>query len=374
MNNPANFIFATCQAGAEAALRKEIPENHPELKLAFSRPGFVTFKVDAENRLPDRYTLKSTLARTSGWSLGRTESENSADIVASIIENASEALGSADVIHVWQRDRKMPGAGGFEPGVSVLATEIGQQIVTAMEASGKFKNKPSLNRIARPDAFVFDVCVVEPNQWWYGFHEANSTPGRWPGGVPMMDTEVDPISRAYFKLKEALLWSGIHVSEGDICAELGSAPGGACQLLLEKGATVLAIDPAELDPEVLSHPNLTHIRRRGHEVKRRDFRDVRWLFADISMVPNYTLDTVSEIVAHESVNVKGMALNLKLSNWEMLDSVPAWIKRVKELGFKYVRTRQLAFNRQEICLVAAKDKFVLRSGKKKVQTSQGKQQ
>ena len=370
MNKPANFIFATCQAGAEAALRKEIPQNHPELKLAFSRPGFVTFKVDAENRLPDRYSLKSTLARTSGWSLGRAESENSAEIVASMIEAAGEAMARADVIHVWQRDRKMPGAGGFEPGVSVLATEVGQQIIAAMEASGKFEKVPTLNKVARPDAFVFDVCMVEPNQWWYGFHEANSTAGRWPGGVPMMDTENDPISRAYFKLKEALLWSGIHVSEGDVCAELGSAPGGACQLLLEKGAKVIAIDPAELDPEVLKHPNLTHIRRRGHEVKRRDFRDVRWLFADISMVPNYTLDTVSEIVAHDSVDVKGMALTLKLTNWEMLDSVPAWIKRVKELGFKYVRTRQLAFNRQEICLIAAKDKFVLRSGKKKSQASQ----
>jgi 23S rRNA (cytidine2498-2'-O)-methyltransferase len=181
----------------------------------------------------------------------------------------------------------------------------------------------------------------------------------------MLDTDSDPVSRAYFKLKEALLWSGIHVSEGDVCAELGSAPGGACQLLLEKGAQVIAIDPAELEPEVAEHPKLTHIRRRGHEVKKRDFREVRWLFADINMVPKYTLDTVSEIVAHDSVDIKGMALTLKLANWDLLDSVPKWIRRVKDLGFKYVRTRQLAFNRQEICLIAAKDKFVLRSGKKK---------
>ncbi|QEG20906.1 SAM-dependent methyltransferase [Mariniblastus fucicola] len=366
MNNPANFIFAACQAGAEAALRKEIPENHPELKLAFSRPGFVTFKVDPNNRLPDRYSLKSTLARTSGWSLGRAESENSAEIVASILENGAEQLAAADVIHVWERDRKVPGSGGFEPGVSVLANEVGQQVLAAMEASGKFSNKPALNRLARPDSVVFDICVVEPNQWWYGFHEANTSAGRWPGGVPMFDTDVEPISRAYFKLKEALLWSGIPVSEGDVCAELGSAPGGACQLLLEMGALVIAIDPAELEADVLKHPNLNHIRRRGHEVKKRDFRDVRWLFADISMVPNYTLDTVSAIVSHDAVNIKGMALTLKLTNWELLDSVPAWIQRVKDLGFKYVRTRQLAFNRQEICLIAAKDKFVLRAGKKRV--------
>ena len=364
--NNANFIFASCQAGSEAALRKEIPANHPELKLAFSRPGFVTFKVDPENRLPDRYTLKSTLARTSGWSLGRAESDNSSEIIAAIVENAGETLAQADVIHVWERDRKIPGAGGFEPGVSVLADEAGQQLIAAMKlAPEKFRKEPTLNKSAKPDSIVFDVCIVEPNQWWFGFHEANSTAGRWPGGVPMFDTDADVASRAYFKLKEALLWSGLPVSAGDVCAEIGSAPGGACQLLLEMDAKVIAIDPAEMEPELLKHENLNHIRRRGHEVRKRDFRDVRWLFADITMVPNYTLDTVSEIVAHDSVNIKGMALTLKLTNWELLESVPAWIQRVKDLGFKYVRTRQLAFNRQEICLIAAKDKFIVRSGKKR---------
>lgn len=366
MTNTAKFIFVSCQAGAEAALRKEVPGNHKELKLAFSRPGFVTFKVDPENRLPDRFTLKSTLARTSGWSLGRVESDKSENIIAKIIEDASEILARASVIHVWERDRKMPGAGGFEPGVSVLATEVGQQLLAAMKSMpDKFPNEPTLNKVARPDAFVFDLCVVEPNQWWFGFHEANSTAGRWPGGVPLFDTEADPVSRAYFKLKEALLWSGLPIAEGDVCAELGSAPGGACQLLLEKGAKVLAIDPAEMEPEILAHPSLTHIRRRGHEVKKRDFRDVRWLFADITMVPNYTLDTVSEIVAHDAVDIKGMALTLKLTNWDLLESVPDWIARIKALGFKHIRTRQLAFNRLEICLIAAKDKFILRSGKKR---------
>ena len=156
-----------------------------------------------------------------------------------------------------------------------------------------------VNRVANPDARVFDICLVEPNEWWFGFHTANTTAGRWPGGVPKIDTDFEPISRAYFKLKEALLWSGMRVSEGDLCAELGSSPGGACQLLLEMGANVLAIDPAELDEEVLQHPNLIHIRRRGHEVRKREFRDVKWLFSDINMVPQYTLDTVSAIVSHD---------------------------------------------------------------------------
>ena len=228
------------------------------------------------------------------------------------------------------------------------------------------------------DVFIYNRSTGELRNLTNGGNGASEDPvlskdGRWlafvtratnlPTNVP--DTNADVASRAYFKLKEALLWSGLPVSAGDVCAEIGSAPGGACQLLLEMDAKVIAIDPAEMEPELLKHENLNHIRRRGHEVRKRDFRDVRWLFADITMVPNYTLDTVSEIVAHDSVNIKGMALTLKLTNWELLESVPAWIQRVKDLGFKYVRTRQLAFNRQEICLIAAKDKFIVRSGKKR---------
>jgi 23S rRNA (cytidine2498-2'-O)-methyltransferase len=362
-SNPSNFVFVTCQAGAEAAARKEIPNHHPELKLAFSRPGFVTFKIEEGKQLAEKFALKSTLARTAGWSLGRAESESASEIVAKILED--ETLAKADVIHVWERDRKVPGTGGFEPGVSVLASEAGEQIVAAMKSDDRFKKVPALNVAAKPDQLVFDVCLVEPNQWWFGFHVVSTVAGRWCGGVPAIDTESEPISRAYFKLKEAIMWAGFPIAEGDICAEIGSAPGGASQLLLEMGAQVIGIDPAEMDFE---HDNLVHIQRRGHEVKKRDFRNVQWLFADINMVPTYTLDTVSEIVAHSSVDIKGLALTLKLTNWEMLEKVPEWIARIKGLGFKLVKTRQLAFNRQEICLIAAKDRFLLRAGKQKLES------
>ena len=115
---------------------------------------------------------------------------------------------------------------------------------------------------------VFDVVMVEPNQWWFGFHYATTPALRWPGGVPLIDHQVDCVSRAYLKLQEALLWSGIGIKPEDNCLEIGSAPGGGCQLLLEKGARVLAVDPAEMDPEILAHDYLTHLKCRGRDVKK----------------------------------------------------------------------------------------------------------
>lgn len=259
----------------------------------------------------------------------------------------------------------MPGKRGFVPGVSILSEEIGKLISKRLADEGK---TVPVNRIAKADERVFDLVLVQPNQWWFGYHFATTVAGRWPGGVPMTDTSIERISRAYYKASEAINWSGISILPGDCCAEIGSSPGGCCELLLEKGAKVIAIDPGEMEAVLLSNPNFTHIRRRGHEVKKRDFQNVKWLFADLNMDPNYTLNIVEEIVVHDATDIKGLVLTMKLADWNLVENVPDYMKRVREMGFAVVKARQLAFNRQEFCLVAVKDKFVLRIGKKRSAT------
>ena len=275
----------------------------------------------------------------------------------------SPAWQSCTDLHVWQRDPAVPGTRGFEPGVSPLAASVAESF-TSVER-GADAPPLAINRVASPDAVVMDVVLVEPNQWWHGFHIASTTPARWPGGVPLMDTSAEQISRAYYKIFEAMLWAGIHLGEGDTVAEIGSAPGGSCQRLLELGANVIAIDPAEMEDAIVQHENLTWIRRKGQEVRKRDFRDVGWLVTDMSATPSYTLETVGEIVAHRDVDIKGLILTLKLTDLAMVQQIPDWIDAVRKMGFGVVKARQLAFNRREFCLVAAKDRYLLRSRKRK---------
>ena len=128
---------------------------------------------------------------------------------------------------------------------------------------------------------------------------------------------------------------------------------------------MIAIDPAELEPSIAADENLKYIRARGKEVKKRELRNVRWLFVDLNAAPKYTLDTVEEIVTNQHVTkVMGLVLTLKIPEGKLFDEIPTWIQRVKSFGFQYARTRQLAFNRREICLIGVRDKFALRSGKK----------
>ena len=347
-----------CQNGAEAAARKEVL-GLDGFKLAFSLPGFLTFKVDPE-KITEKFSLPVTLARTYGWSLGKVVGENAEELVKQIYRQP--IIESCQHMHIYERESLVPGSKGFEPGISVLAEEIARLFAAQ---AGLLGRNVAINRIAQIEQKVLDVVIVKPNEWWYGYHWTGNKPSRWPGGVPIFDTTEEKASRAYFKLKEALLWSGIKIRPGDVCAEIGSAPGGACQLLLEMGAKVIAIDPAELEPEIEQHENLTYIRRRGHEVKKKDLKDVRWLLADLNIAPQYTLDSIRDIAGHDRVDIRGLIVTLKLSDWNLVDAIPQYIDQVKGMGFQLVKARQLAFNRQEFCLAAVKDKFMLRAGQRK---------
>ena len=81
----------------------------------------------------------------------------------------------------------------------------------------------------------------------------------------------DKVSRAWLKLDEAIASFGIALTPGERACELGAAPGGSCQRLLEAGLEVVGIDPAVIDPRVANHPRFTHWRKRSRDVKLREF-------------------------------------------------------------------------------------------------------
>ena len=113
-----------------------------------------------------------------------------------------------------------------------------------------------------------------------------------------------------------------------------------------------ANDPAEMDAQVLAHPNFTHVRARSRDVQRNVFRDCRWLIVDAHVAPNYTLDTLEGIQKQPGTLPAGLVLTLKLTEPRLAEDVPALAERIRALGYGNVRMRQLAFNRQEVCAVA----------------------
>jgi 23S rRNA (cytidine2498-2'-O)-methyltransferase len=108
---------------------------------------------------------------------------------------------------------------------------------------------------------------------------------------------------------------------------------------------------------VLTDPHFTHIRRRSTQVRRRLFRKMRWLTADMNVAPRYTLDAVEAIVTHAEVSIRGLLLTLKLPEWDLAGRVPEYLDRVRSWGYNVVRARQLQHNRREICVAALQKPF-----------------
>jgi 23S rRNA (cytidine2498-2'-O)-methyltransferase len=166
----------------------------------------------------------------------------------------------------------------------------------------------------------------------------------------------DKVSRAWLKLDEAIATFAIPFAPGQRACELGAAPGGSCQRLLEAGLDVVGIDPAIIDPRVASHPRFTHWRKRSRDVKLREFRGFDWVVSDMNIDPVSTLEALGRIVAEAGVRPRGIVATLKLPAWSRAEALPAWLTTFREWGY-VPQVRQLSTGGREICCLA------LRSGR-----------
>jgi 23S rRNA (cytidine2498-2'-O)-methyltransferase len=356
MPDRPEFLFVTCQVGAAGALKEELGRRLPGCRLAFSRPGFLTFKLPEGHRLPADVDLQLVFARAYGFSLGKA----AASSLDELAQSAWQVYGARPFrrIHAWQRDLAEPGEYGFEPSITPAALEAHAALLRHCPRPEKLAAEAGdLLRPARRGDFVFDCVLMEADQWWIGHHRVSSVASYWPGGMNRLELPAHAVSRTWLKMEEALRWSQLPIPRGARVAEIGSAPGGASQALLARGLIVTGIDPAAMDAAVLEHPHFTHIRRRSTQVRRREFRKIRWLTADMNVAPNYTLDAVEGIVTHPEVHIRGLLLTLKLPQWKLAAHIPEYLDRIRGWGYNLVSARQLQHNRLEICVAALQKPF-----------------
>lgn len=348
MPESPEFLFITCQVGAEQALKRELAHYRPTFRFAYSRPGFLTFKLPANHRLADDFELHAVFARAYGFSLGKVAVEN-ADATAREVWKLAEGC-ELTALHVWPRDRFAPGEHGYEPSQTDESRAVEELLRRAApDAVAHLRTKEPTKK----GDLVLDVIVIEPKLWWVGYHRASTLATRRPGGLfDEIKLPYEAVSRAYLKMEEALRWSKLPVKPGDHAVEIGCAPGGSCQALLRRNLLVTGIDPAEMHPAVIDHPNFTHIRKRGSEVRKREFSTAKWLMTDMNVAPNYTLDTVEAIVTHKDVDIVGLLLTLKLLDWSQADHIADYVSRVQSWGYDKIQCRQLQHNRREFCLAA----------------------
>jgi 23S rRNA (cytidine2498-2'-O)-methyltransferase len=351
----SQFAIFTCQAGAEMPLKREIAESAPQWVPAFSRPGVVTMKNTGEPIADSSRLPPLVFARTRSLSLGRITGEHADEMAPQVWSLAAETMAGDNkfALHVWQRDEHLPGDMNFEPHISPLAEETRAKLLEHAPAD-RIAGSPA----ARIGSKAIDVLMVEPGDWLVGWHRVAKRSERWPGGLFPIEASDDVISRAYLKLAEALAWAQLPTSPGELWVEIGCAPGGASQCLLDHDFRVIGIDPADIDESLQDEPRFVHLKMRSADVPRRDLQEVRWLAADMNVAPRYTLDAVESIVGNKKIAIRGLVLTLKLSGWHLAvpERLASYAKRVQSWGFRDVRIKQLAHNRHELCLVAMRSR------------------
>lgn len=345
----STFDYVACQHGAEPTLKQVFCEPNGPYRLAYSQKGLVTLKSNFAIPCWSKVLPTHPLVRSRGHILKKCEGEVAETLVQEIVEEY-RALDWTD-LHVWQRDIAQPGWHGFEPGRSALARYVAEAFEKRLSELEDARSQ-KVNQIAGMESRVLEVIIDEPNRWWLATRFVQSVEDGWVGGVYVPHEPADMISRAYLKIAEAICWSQMPIRPGDQVVEIGSSPGGACQHLIDLGAKVTGVDPAEMDPRIAEHPSFEHWRARSLQVKRKAFAPFRFLICDANVAPNYTLDTIESIVTYPTTSVEGLIMTIKLSSWEQAENISDHLERVRSWGFTQVAARQLAHNRREYCIAA----------------------
>jgi 23S rRNA (cytidine2498-2'-O)-methyltransferase len=213
----------------------------------------------------------------------------------------------------------------------------------------------AVESIKKPQVVVSLLCA--DMQAYAGISLARDNLSDWPGGMRHYAQLPEQISRAEFKLLEALETFGVSLPDKGDALDLGAAPGGWTRLLLDAGMRVVAVDPARLDARLdrrvehyrgyaENYLEEAVARRKKFDVitsdMRMDAREAARLLVEAKSClrpDGFIISTLK--LPHAAIDIEPMR-NLK----EAL--------RLLEKHFGVVQGRQLFHNRQEVTVIAAR--------------------
>jgi 23S rRNA (cytidine2498-2'-O)-methyltransferase len=328
-----DFLLIACQGGAEAAVRLRQPAVLPRVRPAAWRRGLVSFRLEDGFDPPDDFFPDVVFARAVIRCLGQVTGDSAATLAAAAVALAGPAAWRN--VHVWARDSRA------ELPLAELRTAV-------LAACGLPTTTPE---VAAAGDLVLDCVVDSPDRWWVGWHRVGCPASGWPGGVFPGALPEGKVSRAWLKLDEAIASLAIPLQAGERAVELGAAPGGSCQRLLEAGLSVVGIDPAVIADSVVAHPGFTHWRMRSRDVRLRAYRGFDWVVADMNIDPTSTMESLERVVTAPLCRPRGIIATLKLPEWSRAAAVDDWLAAFRGWGFRPM-ARQLSTGGREICVVA----------------------
>jgi 23S rRNA (cytidine2498-2'-O)-methyltransferase len=112
------------------------------------------------------------------------------------------------------------------------------------------------------------------------------------GEVRFVESKQGPPCRAYLKLWEVFSRIQKMPAPGDVCLDAGASPGGWTWALQQLGANVLAVDRAELAPEIMRMPGVTFRNASSFSILPDQNNHFDWIFCDVACYPEKLFDWV----------------------------------------------------------------------------------
>ena len=144
------------------------------------------------------------------------------------------------------------------------------------------------------------------------------------GHYEFIEDKVNPPNRAYLKLWEALSLMNCHPQEGELCLDLGAAPGGWTWVLSQFKARVIAVDKAPLIDTVGNLSNVEYQQQSAFALNPADFATVDWLCSDVICYPERLLKLIELWLC--TGKVARMICTIKLQgqeDWQSLQALQA---------------------------------------------------
>jgi 23S rRNA (cytidine2498-2'-O)-methyltransferase len=323
---PGSWLW-TCRAGFEAQLYEELAwgKKSPILlgpALIASEP------FTGENPLPQ----PPTFARM-GFLIS--------DVVRTPVDAAAALPDEPCRVQVWVPDTDVANARSGE-------AVAWQDTIAAIRSEEGLVDPETPWKASEAGAWLGQVCLIGPGVAVVGKVRARDALSLSAGGRARMKRTQEAPSRAAMKLDEAIDWYGVTPGKGDLCVDLGSAPGGWTRRLVERGARVWSVDPANLAPDVLKLPRVKHFKESAFDFVPDE--PVDWLFCDMAWRPLEVAQLLGKW-ARKGYAAQLIA-NIKLP---MKDKLPTLFRvrhTLLENGWKQVRMRQLYHDRDEITVTA----------------------
>ncbi len=163
------------------------------------------------------------------------------------------------------------------------------------------------------------------------------------GAVPVASDKNAP-SRAFAKLVEAELRLGRRIGAGEVCVDLGAAPGSWTYVAAGRGARVTAVDRSPLRGDLMNHPQVRFLE--GDAFRFKPEKPVDWLLCDVIAAPAQTTELLLRWLERQWC--RHFIVTLKLKDASGAEFLQRLKRDLPPLTQELFLTR-LCANKKELC-------------------------